>query len=191
MLHCGGKNHPIHYLSDYKLTVLARYDINELEQSVIETLWTGTQGVNAGPVVFPSALDAEIIRQIENKHVKPHQNKWERWNLSAIDLPQMMSILGGIVTVNIFNAYVSSPINTLVAASNMSCPRMSLIPIRFNNHHLPKDGSQITIEFNHSIFEGLRKYWNEITGDEYVSSINTINQSTDHEVEILAKQAVD
>ena len=41
MLHCGGEGHPIHYISDYKMTVLARYDKDELGRTVIETFWAG------------------------------------------------------------------------------------------------------------------------------------------------------
>lgn len=66
MLHCGGQKHPIHYFSDYKLTVLARFDQNKLGQAVIEIFWAGTPNFNLQPVAFPSALDAKIIRQIKN-----------------------------------------------------------------------------------------------------------------------------
>ncbi|WP_445116247.1 hypothetical protein [Acinetobacter sp. WZC-1] len=189
MLHCGGKDHPIHYISDYKLTVLARYDTDESGRTVIETFWAGTPNFNAGPVAFPSALDAEIIRQIENKNLEPHQAEWERWNLSAIDLPQMMSILGGRVTVNVFNAYVASQENTLVT-SHVSCPRMSLIPANFSNDDIPRDTQHITIQFGDYIFNGLREYWNNITSDEYARSIELINSKSDKELATLAKQAI-
>ena len=181
MLQCGGEGHPIHYISDYKMTVLARYDKDQLGRTIIETFWAGDPNFNAGPVVFPSALDAEIIRQIENKDLEPHQNKWERWDLSAIDLPQMMSALGGAVTVNVFNAYIASQQNTLVT-SHISCPRMSLIPTNFSNEGIPKDTPHITIQFGDYIFNALREYWNEITSDEFLRSIEIINNKSDKEL---------
>jgi len=189
MLHCGGEGHPIHYISDYKMTVLARYDKDELGRTVIETFWAGDPNFNAGPVAFPSALDAEIIRQIENKNLKPHQNKWERWNLSAIDLPQMMSALGGTVTINVFNAYIASQENTLVT-SDVSCPRMSLIPTSFSNVDTSEPNQHITIQFGDYIFKALREYWNEITSDEFLRSIEVINNKSDKELATLAKQAI-
>lgn len=189
MLHCGGKNHPIHYISDYKMTVLARYQTDELGRTVIETFWAGTPAFDAGPVAFASALDAEIIRQIENKRLQPNEEKWERWNLSTIDLPQMISVLGGKVTVHVFNAYIASQQNTLVT-SHVVSPRMSLIPVTFTNEQFPQNEQHITFKFNDSIFNGLRGYWNEITSDEYERSINFINQKTDKELATLAKQAI-
>lgn len=51
MLHCDGKDHPIHYISDYKMTVLSRHIQNELGQTVIETFWAGT-GISQGGLLY-------------------------------------------------------------------------------------------------------------------------------------------
>lgn len=83
-------------------------------------------------VVFVSALDAEIIRQIENTAIPHNKNQWERWDLSEIDLPQMISMMGGTLHIHIFNAFVASQQNSLITPNHRT-PRMSLIPTFFSN----------------------------------------------------------
>ena len=130
MLHCDGE---AHYIPDYKMTFFAHHDKYELGHPVIETFLAGDPKFNASPVAFPSTLDTKIIRQIENRNLQLHKNNWEHWNLSAIDLPQMMSALGGTITVvNVFNVYIASKENTFVTP-NVSCPLMSLIPTSVSN----------------------------------------------------------
>lgn len=189
MLHCGGGNHPIHYISDYKMTVLARYIENKFGQTVIETFWAGTGALQGGPVIFVSALDAEIIRQIENTSIPHNENQWERWELSRIDLPQMISMMGGTLHVHIFNAFVASQQNSLITPNHRT-PRMSLIPMVFSDEDTPPQGAHITFKFDESYFESLREYWQIIMKDEYAESIEELNNSSDEELSTLAKKAI-
>lgn len=189
MLHCDGENHPIHYISDYKMTVLARCVENEFGQTVIETFWAGTGALQGGPVVFVSAFDAEIIRQIENTSIPHNENQWERWELSRIDLPQMISMMGGTLHVHIFNAFVASQQNSLITPNHRT-PRMSLIPMVFSDEDAPPQGTHITFKFDESYFESLREYWQSIMNDEYAESIEKLNNSSDEELSALAKKAI-
>lgn len=118
--------------------------------------------------------------------MKPHQTKSERWNLSAIDLPQMMSVLGGTVTVNVFNAYISYQANTLLT-SDVSCLHTNLILKNFSKVDTSEANQDITIRFGDDIFKALREYWNKITSDEFLHSIYIINNKSEKE---LAKQAI-
>ncbi|WP_445116349.1 hypothetical protein [Acinetobacter sp. WZC-1] len=195
MMHCSDGDHQvIHYISDYKMTILGRYVPDELGRTVFETFWVGGGAITShtpGPVVFVSALDAEIIRQLANQELAADEKEWLCYDLNLLDLPQMMTMLNGLVTLHIFVAYLATQLNTLVT-SHVVSPRMSLIPFSFSRPPggFPEDGSQVTFEFHPRLFSGLREYWSGITTDDYADSLALINNRDTEELVMLAQQAI-
>lgn len=177
------------------MTVLARQNLDHLGRISIETFWGGGgygMGVmnKPGPIIFVSALDAEICRQIVNNQLKPNEKEWIRVDLNAIDLPQMIEILKGRVTVHIFEAFVATDFNTLVAG-NEDFPRMRLIPHCFSFQESDYiRGESYAFQFSDSIFKTLREDWLDITKDEYARSLSVINSKPAKELAQLAKQAI-
>lgn len=188
------KNSLIHYISNHKITVLARQTINNLGQIIIETFWADStgNGGGAGMVLFLSALDAEIIRQIKNKNLKANETKWLRYDLSQIDLLQYIEQQGGTIILNILIAFGATQSNSLVCPSiDEICPLMTLFPYIFEipKGSFPKN-QHCTFRFSDETFERIGNYWKGITTEDYEILFDEINHKNDKELAELANQAI-